>query len=206
MIKFCLTGSIATGKTTVSNFLKELGCIIIDTDQVVHDLYNYPSKTSKKIINHFGQNLLENNQINRIELSKIVFSDKQKLKELNEIVHPDVKEEVYNRTKNIEILEKDKNKNYILVYVIPLFFETGSSYQVDHIIVSACSEKNQLDRLIERNSFSKEEAVKRIISQISISEKIKKADFIIDTNENLDKIKEQVKNLLDKFTWDKIDE
>lgn len=205
MIKFCLTGSISTGKTTVSKYMKDFGAIIIDTDIVVHDLYNYPSETSKKIISVFGEDLLENGQINRKELSKIVFSDSEKLKKLNDIVHPDVRKEVYRLTEEYEKDEKLKTKTYLLVYVIPLFFETGSSYSVGNIIVSACSEKNQLLRLIERNNFTKEEAVKRIISQIPISEKIKKADYVIDTNESLDKIEDQVRNLLSRFEWDKFE-
>lgn len=203
MIKVCLTGSIATGKTTISKQLADSGAIILDTDLIVHSMYNYPSETSKKILEAFGTDLLQENKIDRKKLSQIVFSDPSKLELLNSIVHPAVKKYVYAEVEKYTDLEKEKNLNYLLVYVIPLFFETNSSYQVDKILLAFCSEENQLKRLIQRENYTQEEAFKRIKAQIPISEKIKKADFLIDTNLDLDSVKGQVSDFLKKFKWDK---
>lgn len=203
MIKVCLTGSIATGKTTISKQLADSGAIILDTDLIVHSMYNYPSETSKKILEAFGTDLLQENKIDRKKLSQIVFSDPKKLELLNSIVHPAVRKYVYDEVQKYEQLEKEKNQNYLLVYVIPLFFETNSSYQVDKILLAFCSEENQLKRLIQRENYTQEEALKRIKAQIPIAEKIKKADFLIDTNHDLESVKGQVSDFLKKFKWDK---
>lgn len=203
MIKICLTGSIATGKTTISKQLEDSGAIILDTDLIVHSMYNYPSETSKKLLETFGSDLLQENKIDRKKLSQIVFSDPSKLELLNSIVHPAVKKYVYDEVQKYEQLEKEKNENYLVVYVIPLFFETNSSYQVDKILLAFCSEENQLNRLIQRENYTQEEALKRIKAQMPIAEKIKKADFLIDTNLDLASVKEQVSDFLNKFKWDR---
>lgn len=203
MIKICLTGSIATGKTTISKQLADSGAIILDTDLIVHSMYNYPSETSEKILEAFGSDLLQENKIDRKKLSQIVFSDPSKLELLNSIVHPAVKKYVYAEVEKYEQLEKSKNQNYLVVYVIPLFFETNSSYQVDKILLAFCSEENQLKRLIQRENYTQEEALKRIKAQIPISEKIKKADFLINTNLDLESVKGQVSDFLKKLKWDR---
>lgn len=203
MILICLTGSIATGKTTISNFMAKKGCILIDTDLVVHNMYNSGTEASKKIKNEFGDNCInEDGSVNRKKLGDIVFENKDKLKKLNEIIHPLVREEVFRQTDIYKQIEKENNLNLIVVYVIPLFFETGSNYPVDYILVSHCSEENQLERLIKRNNFTKEEAINRIKSQIPIKEKMSKANFLINTNESISSIKRQVSDLLSKFKWD----
>lgn len=203
MILICLTGSIATGKTTISNFMAKKGCILIDTDLVVHNMYNSGTEASKKIQNEFGDDCInEDGSVNRKKLGDIVFENKDKLKKLNEIIHPLVREEVFRQTDIYKQIEKENNLNLIVVYVIPLFFETGSNYPVDYILVSHCSEENQLKRLIKRNNFTKEEAINRIKSQIPINEKMSKANFLINTNESISSIKKQVSDLLSKFKWD----
>lgn len=203
MILICLTGSIATGKTTISNFMAKKGCILIDTDLVVHNMYNSGTEASKKIQNEFGDNCInEDGSVNRKKLGDIVFENKDKLKKLNEIIHPLVREEVFRQTDIYKQIEKENNLNLIVVYVIPLFFETESNYPVDYILVSHCSEENQLERLIKRNNFTKEEAINRIKSQIPIKEKMSKANFLINTNESISSIKRQVSDLLSKFKWD----
>lgn len=206
MIKVVLTGSIATGKTTVSEILKKYGAIIIDTDLITHQIYIHPTSTTLKILESFGNEYLEDNQINRKKLSEKVFKEEEALKKLNSIVHPAVREEVRLLTEKYNMLEKQKGLNYLIVYVIPLYFEAGSNYESDYILVSACSEENQLQRLIKRNGFSYEQAITRIKSQIPISEKIKKADFVIDTNQSFDKIEADLKKLINSWEWDVYEE
>ncbi|MFN4150132.1 MAG: dephospho-CoA kinase [Candidatus Sericytochromatia bacterium] len=202
MILMCLTGSIATGKTTVSDFMKEKGCILIDTDLVVHDMYNFKGEASEKIKEEFGENCINlDGSVNREKLGSIVFSDKSKLEKLNEIIHPLVRKEVFRQRDYWKKYEEKNKLNLLVIYVIPLFFETGGNYPVDYITVSFCSEETQLERLIKRNKYTKEEAIKRINSQIPIKEKVNKADFLVDTNGSIESIKEQVSNLLSKLHW-----
>lgn len=201
MLSLILTGSIATGKSTVSNIMKKLGAVIIDTDIITHSIYQYPGPTALKIIEHFGAEYLENEQIDRKKLSKLVFDDKNHLIKLNSIVHPDIRNQVKSITEEYKNIEIQKNISLLLVYVIPLYFEAGKNYQADHIVVSACSEENQLNRLMKRNDFSYEEAKVRIDSQISITEKVKQADYVINTDQSFDKIEDDVKKLLMNWKW-----
>ncbi len=203
MIKIILTGSIATGKSFVSDVMQELGAVIIDTDIITHQMYNYPNPTAIKVIKEFGNGFLENNQINRRKLANLVFNDKKALAKLNSIVHPDVRQEVYNLTKKYEEIENEREINLLLVYVIPLYFETGKNYEADYIVVAACSKENQIERLIIRNSFSYDEAIARINSQIPIDEKISESDYVINTNNNFDTIENDVKNLILSWDWEK---
>lgn len=203
MLTLILTGSIATGKTTVSNIMKNLGAIIVDTDLITHSIYQYPSSTALKIIEVFGSEYLDlyNNQIDRKKLSKLVFEDKDYLIKLNSIVHPDIRNEVKSITEKYKSIEIEKNISLLLVYVIPLYFEAGKNYQADYSVVSACSEENQINRLMKRNNFSYEEAKVRIDSQISILEKIDQADYVINTDQSFDKIENDVKKLLMNWKW-----
>ena len=206
MLKIILTGSIATGKSTVSDIMKRYGAVIVDTDIIAHQIYNHPSPTSLKILNEFGNEYLENNQINRVKLSKLVFSDKKYLEKLNSIVHPDVRQEVQILSEKYALLEKEKNINLLLVYVIPLYFETGKNYEADYVVVSACSKENQIDRLMKRNNFTYEQAIARINAQISISDKINQADYVIDTNGDFAQIEYDVKSLILSWSWSKYEE
>lgn len=216
MLRICLTGSIATGKTTVSQFMQEEGAIIIDTDLITHSIYKHPTPPSIKILEVFGREYLNNGNIDRKKLGERVFKNPHDLELLNSIVHPFVREEVGRLTNFYEKLEKEKEKSFLIVYVIPLFFETNSNYKsrkrgpvisdrnynVDYIVLAACSGENQFKRLTERESYSPEEAERRIRAQIPIEEKKKKADFVIDTNQSLEDIKHDVKILLKGWKWD----
>jgi dephospho-CoA kinase len=206
MLRICLTGSIATGKTTVSRFMQEEGALIIDTDLITHSIYRHPSPTSLKILEAFGGEYLVNENIDRKKLGARVFKNPHDLELLNSIVHPSVRDEVSRLTGFYSQQEKELNKTFLLVYVIPLFFETKHSYDVDYVVVAACSAENQLSRLTEREGYTPEEAERRIRAQIPVAEKIKQADYVIDTNKSLAEIKQNVKILLKKWKWDPYEE
>lgn len=206
MLKIILTGSIATGKSTVSELMKNYGAIIIDTDLIAHQIYNHPTPTTEKILKEFGEHYLEENKINRKKLAEAVFKDEFLLQKLNSIVHPDIRGEVKSLTEKYEKIEKEKNKSFLVVYVIPLYFEAGKNYESDYVLVSACSEENQLQRLMKRGNFSHNEAKVRIDSQIPILIKINQADYVIDTNQTFDKIESDLKKLMYSWEWDVYEE
>lgn len=191
-----LTGSIATGKSTIANMFKELNIEVIDADLIAREVVEPGKPAYLEIVKTFGEAILnENKELNRKALGQIVFNDEDKRKKLNEIVHPAIRKEMLaQRDKLIEL------NHPAIVMDIPLIYESGLEDYVEKIIVAYVNEKTQLKRLIERDQCTKEEALSRINSQINIEEKAKKADAIIDNNGTIEASYKQLVDLLEK--WD----
>ncbi|PEK99642.1 dephospho-CoA kinase [Bacillus sp. AFS017336] len=192
---FGLTGSIASGKSTVSNFLKELNVPIVDADVIAKEVVEIGQPAYEMIKEAFGSEiLLESGEINRPLLGSIIFNNKEKRLQLNGIVHPEVRREMKEQA------DKYINQGEPLVILdIPLLYEGNSIELVEKVIVVTVSEENQLKRLMDRNGLSKEDARLRIASQIPVKEKAARADYVIDNNGDLDYTKRQVKDLLNKI-------
>jgi dephospho-CoA kinase len=188
MIIVGLTGSVGTGKSTVANSFKELGAYVIDWDELAREVVRPHSKAWKEIVEHFEKNVLnEDLTINRQKLAEIVFSDKEKLEKLNQIVHPEVFEEDERITNEIKSIDPDA----LIIKDIPLLFELTRPVFVDKIVVVSASEQTQLRRL-EEKGMSREDAQNRIKSQFPLEEKIKSADFVINNDGSLEETKRQV--------------
>jgi dephospho-CoA kinase len=186
MLKVGLTGSIGTGKSSVNKLFKELGAYTLDADKIVHDLLKRED-IKKEIEKHFGNVFDENGNIDRKKLASIVFNNKEKKKILENIIHPKVREEINNQIKNIEKIDKD----FIVIVEVPLLIETGSYKDYDIVIVVYAPFEKQLERLLSKG-FSKEEALKRINSQMSIEEKLKYADIVINNSSDFENLKKEV--------------
>lgn len=186
MKKIALTGNIASGKSLVENQLKSLGASIIDADEVAHKVLEEKLSILKAF---FGEKILNQGELNRQNLAKIVFSDKAKKEKLESIIHPVVKEKIDNFLK--------ENNNAIAS--IPLLFETGWEKDFDVIIFVMAKDNIRQKRLINRNNFSKEEAKKRMKSQLPQLQKANKSDFIIDNNGTKEETFEQVKKIYDNI-------
>lgn len=205
MIKVGLTGGIATGKSTVVGYFKEAGAAIIDADRIAHEVVKKGQKAYLKILETFGEEILDSNlELNRPKLGSIVFSDKEARMKLNDIVHPEVRAEMINQTRDLEKKENLKGENFLVVFDIPLLFESKLAYMVDVTLVVYCTHSLQIERLIKRDNLSNEEALQRINSQISIEEKVKYADEVIDNSKTLNFTKEQVEMFLNKYSWDPV--
>jgi len=188
MIIVGLTGGVGTGKSTVSSFFKVLGAYVIDWDELARKVTRPHSKAWKKIVEHFGKGILDDDlTINREELADIVFSDKEKLAKLNQIVHPAVFEEDERLTNEIKRL----HPHALIIKDIPLLFEVTRPIPLDKIIVVSASEETQLKRLADKG-MSREDAKNRIKSQFPLEEKIKSADFVINNDGTLEETKKQV--------------
>jgi dephospho-CoA kinase len=188
MIIIGLTGGISSGKSTVSAILKELGAYIIDADAIAREVVMPGRPAWQEIIYVFGAKILqEDGQINRKELADIVFQDEEARRKLNEITHPRISEE---RQRIIaEIAAKDAKA--VIVFDVPLLIETGMYKEVDEVWLVALPEELQIKRLINRDKVSKEEALRRISSQMPLGEKKKYAHHIIDTSgSRIDTIKQ----------------
>ncbi|PGS54713.1 dephospho-CoA kinase [Bacillus sp. AFS041924] len=192
---FGLTGSIASGKSTVSSFLKELNIPIIDADLIAKEVVEIGQPAYKNIVEAFGSEiLLESGEINRPLLGSIIFNNKEKRLQLNDIVHPEVRREMKEQA------DRYINQGEQLVILdIPLLYEGNSIELVEKVIVVTVSEENQLKRLMARNELSKEDALLRIASQIPVKEKAARADYVIDNNGDFKDTKRQVIDLLNKI-------
>jgi len=185
-----LTGGIAAGKTTVSAMLRELGAVILDADNIAHELMAPYQPAWYKICQHFGEEyILPDGKINRQKLGRLVFSNPSALKELNAIIHPIIKDYI---EKEIEKLRREGFDGVVVVDAA-LIFEAGWTEMLDEIWVVKVDYQTQLQRLMKRNNLTQEEAINRIESQMSQEEKIARADKVIDNSLSIDDTLKQVK-------------
>ena len=186
-----LTGSIGTGKSTVTHFFKELGAHVIDWDELAREVTHPYSKAWEKIVTCFGKDILNDDlTINRQKLAELVFSDAERLETLNQIIHPEVFKEDERITSEIENLDPDA----LIIKDIPLLFEVARPIFMDKTVVVAASEQTQLNRL-EEKGMSREDAQNRIKSQLPLEEKIKSADFVVNNDGPLEKTRKQVEEI-----------
>lgn len=190
-----LTGGIASGKSTVSAMIKELGIVVIDADLEARHAVEPGEKAYEEIVRHFGQSILEENgAIDRPKLGAIVFNDEDKRKLLNSIVHPAVRERMAEKRKCAEAAGEP-----VIVMDIPLLFESKLTGLVEKIILVYVDDAMQLQRLINRNELSEEEASARIRSQMPLRDKIELADAVIDNSGTIDQTKQQLMDIFKKW-------
>ena len=193
-----LTGSIASGKSTVSSMFKKLHIPVIDADQVAKDVVEPGEVTLREIVQEFGKDLLfTDGSLNRKKLGSIIFGDGEKRKKLNSIIHPAIRQRMLEQKK--VLLEGGEE---CIVMDIPLLFESKLTHMVDKILVVYVDEHVQLERLMDRDHSTKEEAQSRIQSQIPVKEKIKLADEVINNNGSIEDSFKQLKEILQKWEVD----
>lgn len=184
-----ITGSFGTGKTTVAGFFKPYGAKIIDADKIAHSLIKPKTKIGKKITANFGKEILKNNStIDRKKLARIVFSKKGLLKKLNRIIHPEV----------IRIIKKQIKLSHekIVILDAPLLLEAGLRRAVDKLVVVKISKSEQIKRIRKRLGLREADILKRINSQISLRQKARLADFVIDNSKSKKETRKQVEAIL----------
>lgn len=187
-----LTGGIATGKSTVSNMLQKRGARIVDADQIAREVVKPGTEGAQKIAKHFGKEFLnEKGELNRKKLASLVFQNEQARKDLNSLLHPLIRQRMKEDTQRI--FQQDPQA--IVVWDVPLLFESRLTDQVDQIIVVYIPESLQLKRLMRRNQLTREEAMRRIRSQWSIEKKKMLADFVIDNRGSIENTERQVDQL-----------
>ncbi|MCF2639689.1 dephospho-CoA kinase [uncultured Fusobacterium sp.] len=180
-----LTGGIASGKSTVSNYFREFGAEVLDADVVAKELSEKEENVAK-IIEIFGNEILdENGNISRKKMRERAFLEKDKLKQLNELLHPQVIEVFKNKKENTK-------EDEIVIFDIPLLFEAGMENLCDTVIVVYISKRVQLERMMKRDRHGIDLAERIIESQMSMSDKIDKADIIINNNCTLEDLKNNV--------------
>jgi dephospho-CoA kinase len=191
-----LTGGVASGKSAVSQILREEGVYLIDADQIARELVQPHTPTWKVLIRVFGKEILEKDgTLHRKKLAAKVFSDTQQRNLLNQILHPRIKKEMNRRVK--EIGQKDPGA--IVVIDAALLVELGDHREMDKVIVVTSTEAQQIERLRERDGLEKEEARKILSSQMSHEEKLKVADFVIGNEGSLEETRRKAKEVFQEL-------
>jgi dephospho-CoA kinase len=176
MLNVGLTGGIATGKSTVARILVEKGARLIDFDELSHAVEEPEGPVWKEIVRHFGEGSLQADRtIDRRKLGDIVFADREKLDLLNRLVHPAVFQEWRRRIEEIRRAEPEA----IVLSDIPLLIEADMKPMVDPILLVYVPPEEQIARLMARNGYTREDAEKRIASQMPIEEKLPHADIVV---------------------------
>jgi dephospho-CoA kinase len=192
MLHVGLTGNIASGKSSAALFFAELGAHVIDADRVVHLLLKSGTPVYRKIVDAFGEGVLScAGEIDRRVLGRMVFSDAEKRLLLNSLTHPAVETEILRR---IVELEQSASSGIIIVDAA-LMIETGGYRMYHRLIVVTCDPALQVSRLIARDGLTAEEAGARIASQMPMEEKLKLANYTIDTSRTLNHTREQVEDI-----------
>ena len=183
-----LTGGIASGKSTVSRFLAEMGAIIINADEVAHETLKSDIELQQEIVADFGDQILTaEGRIDRERLGEIVFTNPDALARLNRIMHPRLYEMV-----RAQLEDYRQQKVKVVILEVPLLIEAGWTALVDEIWVTVASEATVLGRLQQQVGLSSKQALARIGSQMPAKDRIKHADVVIDTDCSLDELKARV--------------
>jgi len=191
MIIVALTGGVGSGKSTVSNFFRDLGAYMIDWDELARKVTRPHLPAWKETVDYFGKGILNDDlTINRQELADMVFSDKVRLAKLNQIVHP----RVFREDEGITIEIRSHDPGALVIKDIPLLFEVNPPIFVDKVIVVSAGEQTRLRRL-EEKGIDRKEAQRRIECQLPLEEKIKSADFVVNNDGPLEETKRQVEEI-----------
>ena len=192
-----MTGGIGSGKNQVADIFNQLGFYTIDSDISSRKVMEKGEAAYEKIVSFFGSNILDKNgSILRKKLGDIVFSDKAKLKTLENIVHPAIYE--YERKERSKIYGKD-DKAVVITHAA-LIIESGSIDKYDALIVISCPDELQVERVMQRDNFSEEKARNIVAHQMPNEERLKYADFIIDNSSTLDDLYNEVKRVHNLIT------
>ena len=182
-----LTGSIATGKSTVASLLSLNGMRIIDADSISHEILD---ASVSWVEEHFGKEYLRLGKVDRAKLGTLVFSDSDAKKELESFLHPKIRAEILKRS------EKQDRLKFPYLIDIPLFFEKNS-YDIEESVVVYTPQEIQLERFMKRNGYSKEESLRRIATQLPIDAKKERATWVIDNSKDLKHLQKECEKFVD---------
>lgn len=184
-----MTGGIASGKSTVAKMLREMGTIIINADEVARQVVEPGKPAWKDIVNHFGEHVLNSDgTINRDELGRCVFNNGEYLHLLNQMTHPRIMEVIRGEIHSVQHHHPDA----ILVLEVPLLYETNMDKICDQVWVVWVDYETQVRRLMNREEINREDAIKRIQTQMPLDQKAKRANVVIDNRFSVEETRQEV--------------
>jgi dephospho-CoA kinase len=189
---FGLTGGIASGKSTVARILEELGAKVIDADRVGHELLRRSHPVHQQVVARFGEGILRpDGEIDRKRLGAIVFADQERLRELNVIVHPSM----ITRVEELAAELRAGHPGAVIVVDAAVIYEAGVADRFAKILVAWCRPEQQIERLMGKSGLTREDALRRMASQIPSQEKRRRADYVIDCSGSLAETQAQAEAL-----------
>jgi len=192
VLRVGLTGGLASGKSFVGQALADLGCHLIEADKLGHEVMLPGGEAYDEIVQEFGREILDSDgRINRRKLGGMVFPDADRLAKLSGLVHPPVQKR--EEARMAEIARRDARA--IVVVEAAILVETGRYKDFDRLIVVTCAAGQQMERALQRGSYSKEEIQARLARQLPLEEKLRVADYVIDTSGDKEATLEQVRNV-----------
>ena len=193
MKRVALTGGIATGKSHVRAEFERLGVPTIDADKLARDAVAEGSPGLKAVINRFGRGVLDDaGALDRRKLGSIVFQDPVARRDLEDIIHPAVRRAIDDWFASLE----NKTPRFAIAD-IPLLFETGRHREFDVVIVAECAPSTQITRVMARDGVSESDARARVAAQLTIEEKVRRADQVINTDGSFEETNRQVRRVFD---------
>tara|TARA_Y100000817_G_scaffold117766_1_gene92331 strand:- start:142 stop:738 length:597 start_codon:yes stop_codon:yes gene_type:complete len=194
-----LTGGIGSGKSVAGDFFIELGIDVIDADHVSKNILDDNESAKKLFLEHFGEKFIDkNNNVDRALLRDEIFKNEDKKEALESIIHPLVREEIFNFIENSNSVYK--------IIMVPLIYETNSQDFYDKIVVVDCKEENQIIRASKRDNKTKNDIINIIKNQASSDERMSIADEVIKNDSSLDDLKKQVIKVHQKLLGINIDD
>jgi dephospho-CoA kinase len=191
MLRVGLTGGLGSGKSFVGRALCEMGCLLIEADLLGHQVMAKGAEAYDAIVAEFPDVLNGEGEIDRRKLGAQVFADAELLKKLNAIVHPAVRARSRRLTEEFTRRQPDG----ICVYEAAIIMETGSFRDFDRLIVASCTKEQQVERAILRDHLTREEVLDRLRRQMPLEQKVKYADYVIDTSGTKEHTLEQTRNV-----------
>ncbi len=194
-----LTGGIGSGKSVAGDFFIELGIDVIDADHVSKNILDNNESAKKLFLEHFGEKFIDkNNNVDRALLRDEIFKNEDKKEALESIIHPLVREEIFNFIEN--------SKSVYKIIMVPLIYETNSQDFYDKIVVVDCKEENQIIRASKRDNKTKNDIINIMKNQASSDERMSIADEVIKNDSSLDDLKKQVIKVHQKLLGINIDD
>lgn len=200
MLIIGLTGGIASGKSLVARVFRDLGAHVIDADRIVHDLLAPDQPAWKEVLAHFGDRIRQpDNEIDRRKLGAIVFNDPAERAWLNSALHPRVFEAYMAQVKHLS----ERQPDAVVVLDAALLVETGYHRKVDKLVVVYADEEQQLQRLMSRDGFTREQAIARVRSQMPLAEKRTHADYVVDNTGTREETEQRARDVFARCKQDR---
>ena len=192
MLRVGLTGGLASGKSFVGHALADLGCHLIEADELGHQVLLPGGEAYDAVVNEFGEAILDPDRyIDRRKLSALVWDNPERLAKLNSLVHPPV---IARQQRTMEEIAR-RDSQAIVVVEAAILVETGSYKRFDRLIVVVCTVEQQMERAMKRGTYTREEVLARLGRQLPLEEKVRVAHYVIDTSGSKENTLEQVRNV-----------